>query len=78
MAILEHHTLARRRGSLSYRSILVPVVDRDVSEQAMAIACRLAVERGATVTAVSVIEVPVELPLDAHMVGVARRSGCDR
>ena len=33
----------------------------------MAIACRLAAERRTSVTAVSVIEVPAELPLDAHM-----------
>lgn len=46
----------------------MPVVDREVSEQAVALACRLAADRGAKVTAVSVIEVPVELPLGAHMV----------
>ena len=33
----------------------------------MAIACRLAAERRTSVTAISVIEVPAELPLDAHM-----------
>jgi nucleotide-binding universal stress UspA family protein len=33
----------------------------------MDIACRLAAEHGASVTAMTVIEVPVELPLDAHM-----------
>jgi APA family basic amino acid/polyamine antiporter len=33
----------------------------------MGIACQLAENRGAGVTAVCVIEVPVELPLDAHM-----------
>ena len=33
----------------------------------MAIACHLADDHGASVTAVTVIEVPVELPLDAHM-----------
>jgi len=33
----------------------------------MAIACQLAEEHRASVTAVNVIEVPVELPLDAHM-----------
>lgn len=33
----------------------------------MAIACRLAAERKTSVTAVGVIEVPVELPLNAHM-----------
>jgi nucleotide-binding universal stress UspA family protein len=68
MAILEHPALARRGRGLSYRSILVPIVDREVSEEAMAIACRLAAQRGARVTAVSVIEVPVELPLGSHMV----------
>lgn len=67
MAILEQPAQPRRRRALSYRRILVPVVDREVSEQAVALACRLAAERGARVTAVSVIEVPVELPLDAHM-----------
>jgi basic amino acid/polyamine antiporter, APA family len=68
MAILERPGPARRKRPLSYRRILVPVVDREVSEQAVALACRLAAERGARVTAVSVIEVPVELPLAAHMV----------
>jgi nucleotide-binding universal stress UspA family protein len=34
----------------------------------MDIACQLAAEHGASVTAVTVIEVPVELPLDAHMI----------
>lgn len=34
----------------------------------MAIACRLAAERRTAVTAVSVVELPVELPLDAHMI----------
>jgi len=33
----------------------------------MAIACQLAAEHGASVTAVTVIELPVELPLNAHM-----------
>jgi nucleotide-binding universal stress UspA family protein len=60
-----------RRGrtpkTVAYRRILVPVIDREISEQAMAIACRLAAERKTSVTAVSVIEVPPELPLNAHM-----------
>ena len=33
----------------------------------MAIACGLAAEHGCSVTALTVIEVPPELPLDAHM-----------
>jgi basic amino acid/polyamine antiporter, APA family len=58
---------SRTRETLAYRRILVPVVDREISEQAMEIACRLAAESRASVTAVSVIEVPIELPLNAHM-----------
>jgi basic amino acid/polyamine antiporter, APA family len=52
---------------VGYGNILVPLVDRSVSEQAVAIGCRLAIDRGAAVTAVTVVEVPMELPLDAHM-----------
>jgi basic amino acid/polyamine antiporter, APA family len=57
----------RTRDKAAYRRILVPVIDREISEQAMAIACRLAAERKTSVTALGVIEVPVELPLNAHM-----------
>lgn len=57
----------RTRETIAYRRILVPVIDREISEQAMAIACQLAAERKTSVTAVSVIEVPPELPLNAHM-----------
>jgi APA family basic amino acid/polyamine antiporter len=68
VAVLERTssiTSARRR--VAYRRILVPLVDGEQSEQAMGIACQLADDRGAGVIAVTVIEVPVELPLDAHM-----------
>lgn len=60
------HSL-RRRVAVDYHRILVPLVRRDGSEEAMAIACRLAAQRGATVTVATVVEVPAELPLDAHM-----------
>jgi APA family basic amino acid/polyamine antiporter len=52
---------------LAYSSLLVPLVDNAASERAVQVACRLAAERGATITAVTVIEVPPQLPLDAHM-----------
>jgi nucleotide-binding universal stress UspA family protein len=48
--------------------MLVPLVDAKESERAMDIACQLAAEHGASVTALTVIEVPAELPLDAHMI----------
>ena len=53
--------------ALEYRSILVPVVGGPESDEAMDVACRLAAERRATIAAVSVIEVPLELPLDARL-----------
>jgi nucleotide-binding universal stress UspA family protein len=58
---------ARAGAAVAYRRILIPVLDRAVSEHAVALACRLAAERRNTVTAVYVVEVPVELPIDAHM-----------
>jgi nucleotide-binding universal stress UspA family protein len=57
----------RTRQTLAYRRILVPVVDREISEQAVELACRLAAERKTSLTAASVVEVPAQLPLDAHM-----------
>jgi len=51
----------------SYRRLVVPVVDNAESRAALDVACRLAAERGATVYAVSVLEVPPALPLDVHL-----------
>jgi nucleotide-binding universal stress UspA family protein len=53
--------------SVAYRRILVPVSTSDDSEEAVEIACRLAADHGATVHALAVIEVPLQLPLSAHM-----------
>ncbi|HKY24748.1 MAG TPA: universal stress protein [Gaiella sp.] len=53
--------------ALAYRRILVPVVPGRPSDDALDLACRLATERGARVVALSVIEVPLELPLDAGL-----------
>jgi len=51
--------------ALEYRNVLVPVVWRSESEEAVDLACRLATERGASIVALTVIEVPLNLPLDA-------------
>lgn len=60
---------ARRRVSVlnGYRRILVPVVGGPETERAIGVACRLASERGASITALAVLEIPPLLPLDVHL-----------
>src|ERR671931_1091123 len=53
--------------ALEYRNVLVPVIERHESEEAVDLACRLATERGASIVALTVIEVPLQLPLDAEL-----------
>jgi nucleotide-binding universal stress UspA family protein len=50
-----------------YRQILVPVSERGACDEATAIACRLAADRGAVLTLLTVVEVPAGLPLEAKM-----------
>jgi nucleotide-binding universal stress UspA family protein len=63
-----------RRRPLAYRRIVVPLVAAVESETAMALAAELADDRGATITAVVVIEVSPELPLEAHMLDEEREA----
>jgi basic amino acid/polyamine antiporter, APA family len=53
--------------ALEYRRIVVPIVPGRPSDDALDVACRLAAERGARVVALTVVEVPRELPLDAEL-----------
>ena len=53
--------------ALEYRTILVPTVAGEQSREAVHLACSLAAERRATIVAVRVIVVPLELPLHAEM-----------
>src|SRR5262249_5803797 len=55
--------------ALEYRNVLVPVVWRRESEAAVDLAARLAVERRGSIVALTVIEVPLDLPLDARLPG---------
>ena len=57
----------RLQVARGYRRLLVPLDARAESVKALEIACRLAADDGATITAVAVIEVPPLLPLDAHL-----------
>ena len=47
--------------ALEYRRILVPVISGQPSDDALDVACRLSAERGATILALTVIEVPLGL-----------------
>jgi nucleotide-binding universal stress UspA family protein len=51
----------------SYRRILVPVAANPDSIRAVVVACRLAAEHRASLTVVTVVEIPALLPLDADM-----------
>jgi APA family basic amino acid/polyamine antiporter len=63
--------------ALEYRNVLVPVVSRRESEAAVDLACRLAAERGGAIVALTVLEVPLELPLDAELPGQAEHKAHD-
>ena len=57
---------ARRAGSVGYRSIVVPLLEREETEHALDLACRLAADRRARVVLVAPLVVERELPLDAR------------
>jgi APA family basic amino acid/polyamine antiporter len=52
---------------VAYTNILVPVVANEASEEMMVTAGKLAADQGTTIEAITVIEVPVNLPLDAAL-----------
>jgi len=58
--------LARWTGSIAYRSIVVTLLEREETEHALDLACRLAADRGARVVLVAPLVVERELPLEAH------------
>jgi APA family basic amino acid/polyamine antiporter len=53
--------------ALEYRTILVPIVSGPESHESVDLAARLAGERRATIVALRVIVVPLDLPLDAPL-----------
>jgi nucleotide-binding universal stress UspA family protein len=59
--------LARYAGAIAYRSIVVPLLDLEETDHALALGCRLAADRGARIVAVAPLVVERELPLDAHV-----------
>ena len=61
--------LARWTGSIAYRSIVVPLLDREETEHALDLACRLAADRGARIVLVAPAILERELPINAHLDG---------
>jgi nucleotide-binding universal stress UspA family protein len=61
--------LARWTGSVGYRTIVVPLLDREETEHALDLACRLAADRGARIVLVAPAVLERELPIDAHLDG---------
>jgi APA family basic amino acid/polyamine antiporter len=53
--------------ALEYRRLLVPVLPGRASDDALDVAAGLAAERGARITAVTVLEVPLDQPLAADL-----------
>jgi basic amino acid/polyamine antiporter, APA family len=53
--------------ALEYRRLLVPIVPGQPSDDALDVACGLAAERRAQITALNVIEVPLDLPVNADL-----------
>jgi basic amino acid/polyamine antiporter, APA family len=58
---------ATLQEDIVYDQLLVPVRDSRVSEEMMVLACQLATERNASIDALYVIEVPLNLPIDASL-----------
>jgi APA family basic amino acid/polyamine antiporter len=61
-------------AALEYRNILVPVKPGRESEEAIDFAARLAAERRASIAALAVIVVPLELPIDSTLPDEEKRA----
>ncbi|HKD94633.1 MAG TPA: universal stress protein [Gaiellaceae bacterium] len=60
---------ARWTGSIAYRTIVVPLLDREETEHALDLACRVAADRGARIVLVAPAVLERELPINAHLDG---------
>ncbi len=60
--------------ALAYRRLLVPVVSGQPSDDALDVACSLAVERGAQIIALNVLEVPLDQGLGADLPDLESRA----
>jgi nucleotide-binding universal stress UspA family protein len=56
------------QSDIDYDQILVPIVGSRVTDEMMVLACQLATEKQSSIDGLYVIEVPLNLPLDARLV----------
>jgi APA family basic amino acid/polyamine antiporter len=61
-------------ADIDYAQILVPIVGSRLTDEMMVLACQLAAEKGASIDAVYVIEVPMSLPLDTPLAAERQRA----
>jgi len=64
------------QADIDYHQILVPIVGSRVSDEMMVLACQLATEKKSAIHGLYVIEVPLNLPLDARLTN--ERAKADR
>ena len=56
------------QADIDYDQILVPITGSRISDEMMVLACQLATEKNSSIDGLYVIEVPLNLPLDARLV----------
>jgi len=59
---------------VDYDQILVPIVGTRISDEMMVLACQLATEKKSAIDGLYVIEVPLNLPLDARLVNERQKA----
>jgi APA family basic amino acid/polyamine antiporter len=62
------------QADIDYDQILVPIVGSRITDEMVVLACQLATEKKSAVDALYVIEVPMNLPLDARLVDERARA----
>ncbi len=63
------------QADIDYNEILVPIVGSRITDEMMVLACQLATEKKSSIDGLYVIEVPLNLPLDARLVEEREKAG---
>ncbi|MGZ5397754.1 MAG: amino acid permease [Mycobacterium sp.] len=62
------------QADIDYNQILVPIVGSRITDEMMVLACQLATEKKSSIDGLYVIEVPLNLPLDARLVNERQKA----